>query len=381
MNLAIWHNILWSPYKAGVFTALANLMAAREARLMVFQICETDSQRDKLSGVNYAIHRYPYDLLFSDSRDRVASPALWARVLARTIANPADVTIISGLDRIEYWLQAIYLAAAGRKRAVFYDSTADDRTTGALKGMAKRLFFKLVPFTLSYGQRARAYAIAQGVAPERAFIRCQAAYLPADYDAEAVVRDRTANAATVAGPIFLYVGRLAIEKNLRLLFAAFERFAEGHPEARLRLVGDGSKSEILRVLASTLAHGDRIEFLGPRSGPELAKEYLAASALVLPSASEPWGLVVNEALHHGCPVIVSDRCGCVPELVEDSPCGAVFAYGDLADLVRVMGRALDWSARPGEVARQCLDRIAPYTPEAAAQQTLDAAAAIAGISR
>ena len=106
----------------------------------------------------------------------------------------------------------------------------------------------------------------------------------------------------------------------------------------------------------------------------LQAEYLRATALVLPSQSEPWGLVVNEALHHGCPVIVSERCGCVPELVAGSPCGIVVPSGDIEALVLALEQAAHAFADRAAIARQCLETIASFTPEAAAGKILEAAA-------
>lgn len=126
---------------------------------------------------------------------------------------------------------------------------------------------------------------------------------------------------------FLYVGRLAEEKNLKLLIEAFNDM----PELKLKIIGFGSKESELKVLAK-----DNIIFTGAIDNKDLSQHYCKADVFVLPSNAEPWGLVVEEALNNGCPVIVSDRVGCREALVSDKV-GIVFQHDSieaLKDIIR-----------------------------------------------
>jgi glycosyltransferase involved in cell wall biosynthesis len=89
--------------------------------------------------------------------------------------------------------------------------------------------------------------------------------------------------------------------------------------------------------------------------------------LVLPSSSEPWGLVVNEALSFGCPVIVSNRCGSV-DLVKESINGYVFICGDMIDLTSKMMQASKFFNDLEITAKNCVDSISAFTPINAAKQ-------------
>jgi glycosyltransferase involved in cell wall biosynthesis len=80
--------------------------------------------------------------------------------------------------------------------------------------------------------------------------------------------------------------------------------------------------------------------------------------------------VVNEALSFGCPVVVSDVCGCVPELVRDGVTGYAFPAGDVDALAKAMMSAALLSKSRGDVAQRCMDVIAKFTPEQAAAQIL-----------
>jgi glycosyltransferase involved in cell wall biosynthesis len=102
--------------------------------------------------------------------------------------------------------------------------------------------------------------------------------------------------------------------------------------------------------------------------------------LVLPSHSEPWGLVVNESLSYGCPVVVSNVCGCVPDLVIDGVTGYSFEVGNVGALAAAMLLTADMSADRVGVANRCLEVIAGFTPERAASQILDGCTRMIGVS-
>jgi glycosyltransferase involved in cell wall biosynthesis len=121
-----------------------------------------------------------------------------------------------------------------------------------------------------------------------------------------------------------------------------------------------------------------ISFLGSKSLEEISALYQSCTALVLPSHSEPWGLVVNEALSYGCPVVVSSACGCVPDLVREGLTGFAFEVGNIDDLLRALDSARNLSSDRQAVARQCLEMVSDYTPERAATQILDGCVRMVG---
>jgi len=141
--------------------------------------------------------------------------------------------------------------------------------------------------------------------------------------------------------VLLCVARFSPEKNLDLLIRAFQR-SELAAGWKLRLIGGGPEEEALRRLDDGSAV---IEFAGWVGYAELPAEYARARAFILPSRFEPWGLVVNEAMAARLPVIVSDACGCVPDLVREGSNGFTFRAGDenslRAALNRLAGLELD----------------------------------------
>ncbi|MDU4940937.1 MAG: glycosyltransferase [Mixta calida] len=111
---------------------------------------------------------------------------------------------------------------------------------------------------------------------------------------------------------YLYVGRLAPEKNLSLLIDVFNETRE-----TLFIVGSGPDSDVLQKKAK-----NNITFLGYVNNRELETHYRQCDVFILPSLAEPWGLVIEEALSLGLPVIISDRVGCKEDLVKEN--GIVF---------------------------------------------------------
>jgi glycosyltransferase involved in cell wall biosynthesis len=112
---------------------------------------------------------------------------------------------------------------------------------------------------------------------------------------------------------FLYCGRLTPTKNIPFLLKAYENYLRGGGKKDLVIVGSGPLFQDLQKQAEAI-DSKRIHLLPWLSYDELPVIYAHASCLILPSLSEPWGLVVNEAMACGLPVIVSRKCGCSPEL-------------------------------------------------------------------
>lgn len=132
---------------------------------------------------------------------------------------------------------------------------------------------------------------------------------------------------------FLFVGRIVPVKNIELMIQAFiSQFADAL-DIRLRIVGRG---ESLDSLKEKYGEHTNIEFAGPKYGQSLVNEYREASAFILPSAYEPWGLVVNEAMSAGLPVIVSNQVGAAWDLVQGRDTGFIFRYDNARELADKM---------------------------------------------
>ncbi len=375
-SLEIWHNILWSKYKGAVLSEAAFIAAEQNISLMVYQIAETDSNRVSLSSVDLSVHQYPYELLFKSSYDQIPLLSRITSCALRCWKSDADLVILAGYDKIEYWAQAIILWMRGKDRAVFCDSTLYDNPQRFTRYIAKYIFFKMVPASFCYGERAREYLLFHGMDRKSIFYRCQAAYLPKGYDAAAIPDRRRLAQAQNERPRILYVGRLSEEKNLFALVSAFVA-ARQSLDCELVFVGAGPLAGALEQMVKDEGIAGSVIFCGSLAGDDLYLEYLRATVLALPSASEPWGLVVNEALSHGCPAVVSRQCGCVPELIVAGRTGLACDFDDVDQLARNLVAMLVRVAQfPDEVVGDCLQQISAFTPAHAGAEIIAGAMAI-----
>ena len=134
------------------------------------------------------------------------------------------------------------------------------------------------------------------------------------------------------------------------------------------MVGDGPLAGALRASAGGLP----VHFAGFLNQSEITSAYAVSDALLLPSDhGETWGLVVNEALSHGCPSIVSNICGCVPELIRDGVTGYVFQANSVSGLAKRMLSAVATFKNIEETANNCISHMRSFSPENAAQQILE----------
>ena len=157
--------------------------------------------------------------------------------------------------------------------------------------------------------------------------------------------------------VILFVGKLTSKKRPMDLVKAFEGLHDSR--ARLLFVGTG---ELERELKSYVNEKNisGVTFAGFKNQSEMPECYALSDVFVLPSESgETWGLVVNEAMCFGLPVIVSDMVGASFDLVRDTSAGAVFTCGDVRELCESLKMFFDdepLRKRSGERAREVIER-------------------------
>ncbi|HET9582106.1 MAG TPA: glycosyltransferase family 4 protein [Gemmatimonadota bacterium] len=143
-------------------------------------------------------------------------------------------------------------------------------------------------------------------------------------------------------PLFLFVGRLEVQKGVPGLLRAFARVRVEVPSARLRIVGDGSQRAVLERMTGALALQDSVRWTGWQDPTEVERELAAAWVLVAPSLwAEPLGFVALEAMVRGVPVVASEKGG-FGETVEHGVSGFLVPNGDEEALA---GRMLDIARR------------------------------------
>lgn len=161
--------------------------------------------------------------------------------------------------------------------------------------------------------------------------------------------------------VVLFCAKLQPWKRPQDVLRAFAR--AGIANSYLVYAGDGAMRGELEGEALDLEIQDRVRFLGFVNQSGLPDCYCSSDVMVLPSEYEPFGVVVNEAMLCGCPVIVSDRVGARFDLVEEDETGFAYPMGDVAMLTSVLTKALqsqDNLQRMRDAARK---RMSHWSPE------------------
>jgi len=164
-------------------------------------------------------------------------------------------------------------------------------------------------------------------------------YVPNGVDAD---RFR-AGAPAEAPPTFIAVGRFVEKKGPQLTIAAFASVCRTHPEARLRMIGDGSIRGVCQDLAQGLGVGDAVTFLGSQPHEVVAEEMQRARALVQHSLvasngdSESMPNAILEASASGLPVVATRHAG-IPEVIVDGETGFLVEERDVEGMARQMTR-------------------------------------------
>jgi glycosyltransferase involved in cell wall biosynthesis len=165
------------------------------------------------------------------------------------------------------------------------------------------------------------------------------------------------------GPLALYVGRLVPEKGVEVMLDAWPRVSAG---ATLVLIGDGP-------LAARAAQAPRARMLGPLARADLPVAYAAAELALLPSIPtarfrEPWGLVCNEAMPQGTPVIATTAVGAAAGgLVRDGDTGVVVAPGDAPALAAAIDGLVSDAQLRGRLGDAARHAVSAYTYDAMVQ--------------
>lgn len=168
-----------------------------------------------------------------------------------------------------------------------------------------------------------------------------------------------------ARPIILFASKLQKRKRCEDLLEAYKKLSPSpgiEPHPYLVIVGDGEeRASLERQAAETGFSG--IRFCGFRNQSELPRFFDIASVFVLPSRHEPWGLIVNEVMNARRAVILSDDCGCQPDLITDGVEGCVFPVGDIDALASALRRVLATPETAAQMGQQGLERIKQWSFE------------------
>lgn len=302
-------------------------------------------------------------------------PSGLAAVLRRL--SPAAV-LLTGYS--PFFHQAAALAGLACGCPLLFRGEANDQAGSRsmlkayLRSVLLRFHYRTIDAFLYVGRRAKEHYLNHGCPDDRLFFSPYAVsadpHLPYLHEGSAAERLRTRAELGVpeGSSVLLYSGKLYEAKGCSVLLEALRALPE---DVRKRVfmvfVGDGELRLTLEKAAQAILPS-QVHFAGFQNQSSLGRYLLAADLFVLPSFSETWGLVVNEAMLYGRPCVVTNRVGCGPDLVDPGLTGEICEARSAPSLAAALRRGLQLAERVG-VAAACKRKVAEYSIEAAARGT------------
>ena len=288
-----------------------------------------------------------YICLFSGKSYRALSPYTINMTAYKTLKNVQPDAVIapatpfpSGMAAIKYGLDHSSLTI------MMDDAWEDSDKRGIIVTKAKKIIHKNIDAAFIPAPSHASYYIKMGFPLERIF-----------YGVDVVDNDffstRAESARRGAGSLraelglppqyFIFVGRFIERKGVSSLLEAYRKYTVLGPKNKwgLVLVGEGDEQPRYE---EEMKNFPGVKFVGSRFSDELCRYYGLASAFILPSTIETWGLVMNEAMASHLPVLVSKGCGAARSLVEEGGNGWTFDVGNAEMLSQLMFRMSEMPA-------------------------------------
>jgi glycosyltransferase involved in cell wall biosynthesis len=304
-------------------------------------------------------YQFGRSLLIHDPRsDFHAQVALGSAWRALRKHDPAAIVIQSWGPLVLEPL--LWASLHGRARVLWTESHQRSGLVRSwISNAIRRVIVSRADAIVSNGTEATAYVCALGVDPARVITSCLPSSLRQPTPRR--INPRHGNVR------FLFVGRLIPLKRASLAIQAFGELVERRTDVELVVVGSGPEERALRAQAAS--YGNSVRFAGRLERAALHQAYADADVLLVPSAREVWGLVVNEALAAGAYVVASAQVASAADLL-DRHSGELVPEGDSQAWFDAVARAAD--VDQSDMARaHRRARVADCTPARFADDLVD----------
>ena len=367
MRILIVHNQLWAHYKAIIFNELQKIISQNpDDKLLVVQIASVEKSRVNLGDSDLSIHQYPYRLLYEGTLEEVGLEKRILGIIKAIREFKPTVVNLTGYYDLASWAILFYCKINNIKTVLSNESTAGDHTRNSIKEFIKSLIIKQFDGFFNFGTLSKDYLLSLGGNPKQMLVNRNCVdnlAIRNIYEKSIINRISEQKKLGLCSKNFIFVGRLIDYKNLFHFLEAFELAQKSsNQDWGVIILGDG---ELKNDLQSFVIENNiqKVSFQQGVSWQQVP-EYLALSdVLVLPSYSEPWGLVVNEAMACGLPVLVSQKCGCSIDLVQHGENGFTFSPENLEEFIHLLEKFMimdEMSLRKmGEISEQIIQEYSP----------------------
>ena len=354
-----------SPYRIPVFNALAR---HKGVDLHVIFLAENDPTQRQWLVYKDEI-QFSYQVLPSWRRRLRGHNFLlnWGAGTALRQAAP-DFVVCGGYNYVSSWQSMRWARRNHVPFILWTESTPRDLRSGhTLIEFLKTKFLRGCDAFVVPGKSSTDYLRNYGV-PEEMIVTAPNAVDTHFFSqrAELIRRDAAMHRQALGLParFFLFAGRLVPEKGIFDLLRAYEALGPAvRREMGLVFVGDGAARSALHARAAAISPG-MIHFAGFAQRENLATYYALADVLVFPTYTDPWGLVVNEAMACSLPVISSSAAGCAADLIESGWNGRIVSGDEIGQLASAMDELAGDAGLRSLMGQRSRQRIAKYSPEA-----------------
>ena len=356
-----------TPYRVPFFRRLAQ---SAEIEPIVYFLTEGSATRPwkvELEGFAYEFLReWSLPVGGKDMARYRVNPS----IIARLRAGRYDVVVIGGYNHFTTQAAILHCILTRTPWCIMSESHVN-KPRGAVRVALKKAILGPILRTMGAamvtGTLARRYVESFGIPADAVFVVANTPDVAHFRDAAAGLapeRDAIRSRLGVAGKlVILFAGRLLEEKGLRVLFDAYGIAQTKRGDLALLIVGDGRRrKEYEAVVERKQLAG--VHFLGFRAQAELPEIYAASDVFVLPSLVEPWGVVVNEAMASGLPIVVSNQVGASADLVIEGENGFVVPAADAPSLAARIVDVLSDEPRRLAMRRRSVEIVSKWDYEA-----------------
>lgn len=368
-KILIVHNVLWSHYAGKVFSEIYKICTDNNIDFYVIHIAKTSGNR-KLGDIDYSLHEYPYEVLFNSDIEAISFIKRFKYLLKEIRKYNPDVILTSGYNDLALDLIVFLNKIKGKKTIFQTDTTYFDKQRNLLKEFFKRNLLKIFDYAFCVGTAQINYLKTLNFNIERIFkvswYAVDSEQILAAFSESFAKRIDTIEKLNLMNKNFIYAGRLSAEKNLKTLISAFKEVKNnGGKDWGLIIVGDGADREELEKIVR-VQNIPNVFFAGGVFWKDVPKYYALSDVFILPSLSEPWGLVVNEAMICGLPVIVSEKAGSA-ELIKENENGFIFNPNDKSGLISIMLKFTNNEVDAKKMSESSKNMIKNYSPKKSAE--------------
>lgn len=378
MRVLVIHNQLWAHYKSKLFSEIYQniLETSPDSEFLVVQIALYEASRSVMKDDEEAVkYDYPYQVLFQTSLDKVKfGERLKALFKAFDEFKPTVLNVTGWFDYAQVLLM-IYARMKGVKIVLSSESSSMDHNRSSIKEKIKSWIVNRADAFFCFGKSSADYLLTLGIKPSQIAVT-NAAVIDEDVIRKNFDLEKNQDlqiTSSNSSRSFVYVGRLAEEKNLELLIKAFIAVKEKSKVSdwKLLFVGDGPAKEKLKGISGSYLESQNIEFAGGHPWYKVPAWLAKSDVLILPSKSEPWGLVVNEAMVCGMPVIVSEKCGCAEDLVREGINGFLFDPESQTELETALNFFLENPDKIDSMGNESIKLIKPFSSKTVAKEMVN----------